>query len=117
MRNGQGENVGWVVVDVRYVMADEEYDEGEVKGVEVKRGGGGVRSDGGNSTSSGGIVPTLKTIRKSIQLPNVWKITILGSEFVESTDGRAKALAEVIEACGKVDGLGEEGKGVLEVEW
>jgi hypothetical protein len=122
MRNGFGEKVGWVVVDVRYVMADNEYDnddgddDGNVwEGTNMGFKKGGMKKVWNSTTSS--TTTTTTTTRKPINLPNVWKMTILGSEFVESTDGRAKALAEVIESCGKVDGFREVGKGVLEVEW
>ncbi len=134
MRGLKGRDVGWVIVDVRYVTANDEYDDDDDE-VEVEEGkeGRGVFKRGRLLKPDHHNHQTTTTHHQPILLPNVWKLTILGAEFVENTNGRAEALSEVIEACGKREGWEAEeggvgvgvgegkgnggGNGVLDVEW
>ncbi len=88
-----GEAVRHLVIDARYILAEDEYERPSTKTVAARP-------------------------ENRIVLPNVWKLTLRGAEFAELSDGRAKALADVISSCGKEqDGSMREGAGVVEVEW
>lgn len=102
------ESVEHLILDLRFVVGEDEWDKntefGALEEEEELLSNGLPKTKGKRKVAStNSLSPNLP-----IALPKLYKITFVGSEYVEEFDTRARMVAEIIESVGRH---------VLDIEW
>lgn len=102
------ESVEHLILDLRYVVGDDEWDKNTEFGAleeEVELLSNGLPKEKAKRKV---VADPDSSAHLPIALPQLYKITFVGSEYVEEYETRARMVAEIIESVGRH---------VLDVEW